>query len=1010
MASNAPSFWPDRGTAGYIGGGPLDILTTPVRRRSTDRPMIEVRALGTFAVVERSDGSDRHVPLAPRQAALLAYLTLARPRGPVTRDRLLGIFWPEMEEARARAALSQSLYRLRVELGRDVVESEGDVQVSLRRDVVGCDAVSLESSLDRGSTEEALDAYGGDLLDGFHLSGAPEFGRWLDAERARLRTRVSESAAALAARLEADGNLAGAAHWLRRALEWSPWEESLVRELMRTLSGLGDRSGAIHVYELFAKRIAADLEIEPSPELQQHIERLRRTPPARHATLEPGVATGASAAASSPGGAQSVDETSPGPVAAGNWDVVSTPVSHEARSEPRARRVAGIGGIGVLLAAVFFGSRVLDGGSRRARPSSPEGVVILPFEVSGATRFDYLEEGIVDLLSTSLSLPGHVQPVDPVAVLSSIAGENRARISLDRGRDMARHFGVGRFVLGTIIDDGTNARLSATLYDASGSALATSTVGVAEDSTLFTGVDRLAAGLLAGYETGPDALSFREASRTTASLPALKEYLLGERRFRRGRFAESAAAFERATGIDTSFALAYYRHGDALGWAGGSSRADISRAWELRDRLPPRIRLLAEADHERDPATRERMLRQATQTYPFDVETRYDLAEFYFHRPGTGLLPEDVRVLFDRVIELQPDHVLAYIHLARLAALERDRGALDSITRTTLSLDSIGETGIELRALRALVLDDPPSLDQTLDEMRALDDARLEFLVYRLAGYAGEPDRLRPLAALLSEATRPPPTRALGEVTLALVDAASGRLRMAREALQSGGAADARAMLAARGLLSAQPLLPFDSNELSDLVQPLAEWRRERVRPPPNGYDNLGLLAYQSNAPWVFEAVVRTRLGDTTYTRILADSFDVRRKGGYPESSSLIRAVAAWGRGQPDAALELLDRPTSGAGGEPYGIGTFLRATVLAELGRDREALRWFGSLIQEDQLTFVNRAPVHLAMARILDRLGELDQARYHYARFSELWAHCDPELRPLVDQALDRVNEISQ
>lgn len=986
--------------------------------------MIELRVLGTFAVQETGDGSSRALALAPRQAALLSYLALAHPRGPVTRDQLLGVFWPELEEPRARAALSQALYRLRVELGRDVVESGGDVVVALRRDQVGCDATALEEALDRGSIEEALEAYGGDLLAGFHLGGTPQFEHWLDAERTRLRTRVVEAATGLATRLEAHGNPAGAAHWLRRVMSWSPYDEPPVLALVRLLGEVGDRSGAIRVYGTFAKRLESDLEIEPSAELQHYIERLRTSPAVTHGSAGPRVeveetpSPGAvdnppqnAAADMSTRAAQAVTDNASTLRSIDQEDrnAVTAPAGGPGmRPEFRTRRLAGAGGIGLMLAAVVIGGRIL-GHDVRPRELLPEGVAILPFSVSGSQRFDFLQEGMVDLLSTSMSVPGRVQPVDPIAVLGTVRPVEGRRIDIERGRQTARRFGVTRFVLGTIIDDGTHARLSATLYDASGSPLVTSNAEIGEDSTLLTGVDRLAAGLLAGYETGQTALSFREAARTTESLPALKAYLLGERLYRQGRFAESAAAFENASSIDTSFALAYYRHAAALGWTGGDNRSSAARAWQLRNHLPARVRLLVEAENAPDDLTRERILRGAVQAYPLDVETHVLLADFYFHRPGSGAAPADVRKLFERVIELQPDHTEALLHLARLAALERDRPSLDSITRMALRTDSIGEVGVELRALRAVVLDDPPTLDRTLDEVRGLDDALFEFLVYRLAAYTGEFDRIRPIAMVMVEPTRPATTRALGLVTLAFLDAAQGKLRAARESLHAPDIIDGPIMLAARGLLAAQPLLPVDTTELDELMEPLAQWHRRRVESPPNGYGDLGQLAYHSNAPWMFEAAVRARRGDTAYARVLADSFDIRWRGGYPADGNEIRALAAWVRGQPRTVLELLDRERGVNAAELYGIGVFLRAEALAELGEDREALRWFGSLMQENHLNFMSQAPVHYAMAEIHERLGDLDQARYHYARFAEMWADCDPELRPLVDRALERIGEIS-
>jgi len=54
-----------------------------------------------------------------RRLGVLAVLATAGARG-VTRDKLIGLLWPEVDEARARSALSQALYALR----RDTGEAE----------------------------------------------------------------------------------------------------------------------------------------------------------------------------------------------------------------------------------------------------------------------------------------------------------------------------------------------------------------------------------------------------------------------------------------------------------------------------------------------------------------------------------------------------------------------------------------------------------------------------------------------------------------------------------------------------------------------------------------------------------------------------------------------------------------------------------------------------------------------------------------------------------------------
>jgi len=77
-----------------------------------------------------------------------------------------------------------------------------------------------------------LALYRGDLLDGFFISDAPEFERWLDGERARLRGRAALSAWALAEAHEKRGEMSEAAERARQAAALAPGDERSLRRLV----------------------------------------------------------------------------------------------------------------------------------------------------------------------------------------------------------------------------------------------------------------------------------------------------------------------------------------------------------------------------------------------------------------------------------------------------------------------------------------------------------------------------------------------------------------------------------------------------------------------------------------------------------------------------------------------------------------------------------------------------------------------------------------------------------
>ncbi|MFW6040118.1 MAG: AfsR/SARP family transcriptional regulator, partial [Gemmatimonadota bacterium] len=164
----------------------------------------------------RSCGEDvRAVLVQPKRFGLLVYIALRRPGGFVRRDELLGTFWPESTEKRARAALRQALRFLRRELGPGVVVNRGNTEVGAAPAALACDALDFLRALDADDDEAAVECYGGDLLPGFLLDGVFDFDRWLEAERQRLRSAAAKASLRLAGRAEEDGDLGAAAERVR---------------------------------------------------------------------------------------------------------------------------------------------------------------------------------------------------------------------------------------------------------------------------------------------------------------------------------------------------------------------------------------------------------------------------------------------------------------------------------------------------------------------------------------------------------------------------------------------------------------------------------------------------------------------------------------------------------------------------------------------------------------------------------------------------------------------------
>src|SRR5437016_13881662 len=128
--------------------------------------MIELRLLGRLTLTS-ADGRDVRALLGqPRRLALLAYLAAATPPGFHRRDSLLALFWPELDQEHARAALRQALHGLRHALGDGVLVTRGDEDIGLDAERIRCDVVEFARAAEVGRLADALDLYRGHLPEG----------------------------------------------------------------------------------------------------------------------------------------------------------------------------------------------------------------------------------------------------------------------------------------------------------------------------------------------------------------------------------------------------------------------------------------------------------------------------------------------------------------------------------------------------------------------------------------------------------------------------------------------------------------------------------------------------------------------------------------------------------------------------------------------------------------------------------------------------------------------------
>ncbi|HEX5963669.1 MAG TPA: protein kinase, partial [Gemmatimonadales bacterium] len=392
--------------------------------------------------------------------------------------------------------------------------------------------------------------------------------------------------------------------------------------------------------------------------------------------------------------------------------------------QPRSKHLAQV----AALVVCVLGLAILD--LRLTRPSppapsvSPKAIAVLPFLYRGSSEFSYLGEAMVELLSVKLEGATGLRPVDARTLLTFASREGRIA-DPSHGAQVARRFGSGLFVLGSITEAGGRLSVSATVYEVGGRTRNTFETLAGGEEEIFDLADRLGRQILAEAQDEP--LQFaRVAGQTTTSLPALKVYLEGEREQRAGRTKTAEEAFHRAVELDTSFALAYYRLAGFYFNDVPKAQEAVDRALRHSDRLGEHHRglLLAMAAWLRgDHTAADQQYRLILAAHPDDAEAWNMLGELALHKGHLlGRAWVDARAAYERVLALDPGSAWSLWWLAAIAAREGRRTDLDSLTDRFLQLKPHPDYAATARAQRAVALGDTAGEARFVAELRTRPD------------------------------------------------------------------------------------------------------------------------------------------------------------------------------------------------------------------------------------------------------------------------------------------------
>ena len=646
-------------------------------------------------------------------------------------------------------------------------------------------------------------------------------------------------------------------------------------------------------------------------------------------------------------------------------------------------------------------------------------MAVFPFSLNGSEEFSYLGEGMVDLLNMCIDGAGDLVVVDSGALLNAVSRESEGELDQARSESLARSLGAGLFVRGNLLEAGGRFQATATLYAADGSWESTARAMVEEEAKVFDLAQDLARQFLLEL-TGED--SGGGIGSVDTSFEALRAFLEGERRFRRGEFEAAMDSYQQAVDVDSTLARAWAKLARAAAFTPKYSdiqREATRRALELRDRLSTRDRSLLEA-HDAFANGRfdeaEQLLRGIVASHPTDGTAWVLLGDVLLANAAMRARSFDEVVdVMERAIALgvREENALINKYWAFAAGGKPDR-ALECLERY-LELNPKGDNTVWFRTILAFQRGSADDREVAIERLRQADPGFVLLVVGNLVWFENLSGAAR-AARIFTDAANQSEFRARGYIELAQIDLAQGKWRAAQANLDAAELLDPSDALEYRALLSAAPFLETRADELRALRETLERW--DPKGPPAGAPTNPWITPHEGVHPHIrlyLLGLLSARLGDQEKSAQYAD--ELASLGGNEEAVAVAKHLSWCVRAHIDvvaenqeAALEKLELGRlRGASWEKSGCSAFysqvyeryMRAEVLRAMGQNPDALRWYETVSKQSSFDVVYLAPSYLRRAEIYEQLGEKKKAIEHYRRFLELWKECDPELRPTFEKA---------
>jgi DNA-binding SARP family transcriptional activator/TolB-like protein/tetratricopeptide (TPR) repeat protein len=247
---------------------PLDRVAESAAELAPRNKRFRLVTLGRMALLDTTV-EEPTLATRPRKLAVLAWLAL-RPGQRATRDRIIGVFWGERDEERARNSLSDAVSHLRRVLGRNAIRSLANELIVDTESTLGVDALELTAAANSCEHQQVTALYTGPFLDGVYVDDAPEFDDWRDRSRARFAAIFARSAAVRCTELARARSWDACRELAERWLGAEPASADAALFYLNSIKAPGTaeaRAAAIAAYGTLVRRLEHEVGATPHPDV-----------------------------------------------------------------------------------------------------------------------------------------------------------------------------------------------------------------------------------------------------------------------------------------------------------------------------------------------------------------------------------------------------------------------------------------------------------------------------------------------------------------------------------------------------------------------------------------------------------------------------------------------------------------------------------------------------------------------------------------------------------------------